>query len=60
MKLRQSWESGRTTCQGMLAERGKDERSGGSVWMTVWQKSRGEEGRVWVMSVNEGQEGDSD
>jgi hypothetical protein len=28
--------------------------------MTVGQKSRGEEGLVWVMSVNEGQKGDSE
>jgi hypothetical protein len=28
--------------------------------MTVGQKSRGEEGRLWVMSVNEGQEGGSE
>ncbi len=32
-------------------EREKDERSGGRMWITAWQKGRGAKGHMWVMSV---------
>jgi hypothetical protein len=34
-----------------LTQRKKDERSGVGVCLTVWQKGRGEESHVWVVSV---------